>query len=146
MIAQSGSSSFFRWVWFGFGVGLAAGGLHAAQEPITTSTVSGPAEGRSSAVENSVVRVFATVRSPDPYKPWSKQAPTDVAGSGVVIKGKRILTCAHVVLYASQVQIQANQTGDKLSGTVEALAPGIDLAVMKCSTTTACGARPPRTC
>jgi len=82
-------------------------------------------------VESSVVRVFATLRVPDPYKPWSKQAPTEMAGSGVVIKGHRILTCAHVVLYASQVQIQANQSGDKLSGTVESIAPGIDLAVIK---------------
>jgi hypothetical protein len=35
------------------------------------------------------------------------------------------------VLYASQVQVQANQAGDKLSATVEAIAPGIDLAVLK---------------
>ena len=49
----------------------------------------------------------------------------------MVIKGKRILTNAHVVNYASQVQIQANQAGDKISATVEAIAPGIDLAVLK---------------
>jgi S1-C subfamily serine protease len=49
----------------------------------------------------------------------------------VVIDGKRILTNAHVVLYSSQVQIQANQAGDKLSATVVAVAPGIDLAVLK---------------
>jgi len=49
----------------------------------------------------------------------------------VVIEGRRILTNAHVVDYASQVQIQANQAGDKISATVEAIAPGIDLAVLK---------------
>ena len=54
-----------------------------------------------------------------------------ITGSGVVIEGKRILTNAHVVNYASQVQIQANQAGDKISATVEAIAPGIDLAVLK---------------
>lgn len=36
-----------------------------------------------------------------------------------------------MVLFASEVQIQANQAGDKLSATVEMLAPGIDLAVLK---------------
>ena len=82
-------------------------------------------------VENSVVKVFATVRHPDPYRPWTKQPPQDVTGSGTVIWGKRILTNAHVVLYASQVQVQANQAGDKISATVEAIAPGIDLAVLK---------------
>jgi S1-C subfamily serine protease len=34
-------------------------------------------------------------------------------GHGVIIEGKRILTNAHVVVYASQVQVQANQSGDK---------------------------------
>ncbi|MEI9865389.1 MAG: trypsin-like peptidase domain-containing protein [Limisphaerales bacterium] len=82
-------------------------------------------------IENSVVKIFSTVRYPDPYKPWAKQSPEEQTGSGVVIKGKRILTNAHVVDYASQVQIQANQAGDKISATVEAIAPGIDLAVLK---------------
>ena len=60
---------------------------------------------RAPAIENSVVKVFATMRYPDPFKPWTKQAPSEVPASGVVIEGKRILTNAHVVLYASQVQI-----------------------------------------
>ncbi len=90
-----------------------------------------PAETNADTVATSVVKVFSTVRYPDPYKPWTKEAPSEATGSGVVIEGKRILTCAHVVLYASQVQIQANQAGDKISAKVEAIAPGIDLAVLK---------------
>ncbi|HTB61775.1 MAG TPA: trypsin-like peptidase domain-containing protein [Polyangia bacterium] len=82
-------------------------------------------------VERSVVKVFSTVRRPDPLKPWNKQAPDEQSGSGVIIEGHRILTNAHVVMYASQVQIQAFQAGDKISATVEAIAPGIDLAVLK---------------
>lgn len=82
-------------------------------------------------VENSVVKIFAQVRRPDLIKPWTKQSPSEVTGSGVVIEGKRILTNAHVVRYASQVQVQASQSGDKLSATVEFVAPGIDLAVLK---------------
>jgi S1-C subfamily serine protease len=85
----------------------------------------------SSAVENSVVKVFATARYPDQYRPWSKQAPTEVTGSGVVVAGKRILTNAHLALYASQIQIQANQAGDKIGANVEMVAPGIDLALLK---------------
>jgi S1-C subfamily serine protease len=90
-----------------------------------------PADAASSAISNSVVRVFATVRAPDLSKPWTKQAPTDISGSGVVIDGHRILTNAHLVLYASQVQIQANGSGDKIAATVIAVAPGIDLALLK---------------
>src|ERR1700748_1687228 len=82
------------------------------------------------AIQSSVVKVFATMRYPDPFKPWTKQAPSEVSASGVVIDGKRMLTNAHVVLYATQVQVQANAEGDKVPATVLAVAPGIDLAVL----------------
>jgi S1-C subfamily serine protease len=90
-----------------------------------------PAPDAAGTIENSVVKVFSTMRYPDPFKPWAKQAPNEVSGSGVVIEGKRILTNAHVVLYASQVQVQASAAGDKVSATVVAVAPGIDLAVLQ---------------
>ena len=83
------------------------------------------------AVENSVVKVFTTLRNPDPTKPWSKQEPAEITGSGVVIEGRRILTNAHMVLYASQVQVQGNGAGDKVPATVLAVAPGIDLALLQ---------------
>src|SRR5471030_2179233 len=85
----------------------------------------------ASALENSVVKVFSTLRGPDPYKPWSKAGPQEVTGSGVVIDGHRILTNAHVVGYASQVQIQANGAGDKIPATVLAISRGMDLALLK---------------
>ncbi len=88
-------------------------------------------QAESPALENSVVKIFSTMRYPDPFKPWTKQAPSEATASGVVIEGKRILTNAHAVLYASQVQIQANAAGDKLSASVIAIAPGIDLAVLQ---------------
>ena len=78
-----------------------------------------------------MVKVFSTMRYPDPFKPWTKQAPAEATGSGVVIEGHRILTNAHVVLYASQVQVQASAAGDKVSATVVAVAPGIDLAILQ---------------
>jgi S1-C subfamily serine protease len=102
----------------------------AVVEAITAPKAETPTP-KSDTVENSVVKIFATMRAPDPFKPWTKQAPREVTGTGVVIEGKRILTNAHVALYASQVQVQANQSGDKLSATVEFVAPGIDLAVLK---------------
>ena len=88
-------------------------------------------QAQSPALENSVVKIFSTMRYPDAFKPWTKQAPSEATASGVVIEGKRILTNAHAVLYASQVQIQANAAGDKLSASVIAIAPGIDLAVLQ---------------
>jgi S1-C subfamily serine protease len=95
-----------------------------------TAAVSAPGSIPSN-VANAVVKVFSTMRYPDLSRPWSKQAPTDATASGVIIEGKRIPTNAHAVLYASQVQVQANQAGDKISATVVAVAPGIDLAILK---------------
>jgi S1-C subfamily serine protease len=103
----------------------------------------GVAAPSASGVEQSVVTVFATVRYPDVFKPWTKQAPREVAGSGVIIEGKRILTNAHVVLYASQVQVQANQSGNKITAAVEVAAPGIDLAVLKLEDESFFDGRPP---
>ncbi|NHZ62480.1 S1C family serine protease [Massilia genomosp. 1] len=115
---------------------LAAASLlaHATQD-VTSSGSAAPPAAPVAAIpanlENSVVKVFATLRRPDPYKPWTKASPLEVSGSGVVIDGKRILTNAHVVGYASQVQVQASQAGGKVSATVVAVARGIDLAILK---------------
>jgi S1-C subfamily serine protease len=125
----------------------AASGSHASAAEKGTAVQEGAAPSGSAAttgsgssktvaavpanVENAVVKVFSTLRYPDPFKPWTKQSPSEVTASGVVIEGKRILTNAHVVLYSSQVQIQANQAGDKISATVVGVAPGIDLAILK---------------
>jgi len=89
------------------------------------------ADQKDDKVANSVVEIFSTICQPSPFEPWHKAAPSLATGTGVVIEGNRILTCAHVVLYASRVEVQADQSGDKLSATVEAIAPGIDLAVLK---------------
>ena len=101
-------------------LGTTAARARASKEPATQGVV-----------ENSVVKIFSTLRMPDATKPWSKNEPAEATGSGVVIEGRRILTNAHVVLYASQVQVQAHQEGNKVQATVEAIAPGIDLAVLK---------------
>jgi S1-C subfamily serine protease len=134
---------------FTAGLVIAAGWVRAApplpaddkSEPAKTEAA--PPEPVSNVVENSVVKVFSTVRYPDFYKPWTKQAPGELTASGVVIEGKRILSNAHAVLYASQVQVQANQAGDKVSATVVAIAPGIDLAVLKLDDETFFDTHPP---
>src|SRR5262249_6751937 len=52
-------------------------------------TARGVAETTTNTIENSVVKVFSTARYPDPYQPWTKRAPYQVTGSGVIIRGKR---------------------------------------------------------
>jgi S1-C subfamily serine protease len=113
-------ASINRLVVFGFLFAASVAGAARSADPVAPP-----------ALENSVVKIFSTMRYPDALKPWTKQAPSEATASGVVIEGKRILTNAHAVLYASQVQVQANAAGDKILATVVAIAPGIDLAVLK---------------
>ena len=82
-------------------------------------------------IEASVVKLNVTKREPDFFKPWTKAAPSKVSGSGAVIDGKRILTNAHVVMFASQVLVQLRQGGDQYAGKVTAIAPGMDLALVE---------------
>jgi S1-C subfamily serine protease len=92
---------------------------------------SGKAQAQESAIRDSVVKISVTVRSPDPMRPWTKQSPRDASGTGIVIAGKRILTNAHVATYASQIFVESQDSSDKSVATVEAISPGIDLALLK---------------
>jgi len=89
------------------------------------------AEGDDAKTSKSVVKIFASLHSPNVYRPWAKESPSEATGSGVVISGKRILTNAHVVNRASQVFIQFDKSSEKLAASAVAVAPGIDLAVPK---------------
>jgi S1-C subfamily serine protease len=126
---------------FGASLTLLAEGNITTNKPETGAVP--PVTNSSNKVENAVVKIFSTARYPDPYRPWTKGSPSEATGTGVVIRGKRILTNAHVVNYASQVQVQANQSGDKISATVEYIAPGIDLAVLKLDDETFFDSHPP---
>jgi S1-C subfamily serine protease len=123
-------------------IGVFSAAAQPADAPETNAASTTPAV-KNDAVENAVVKVFSTVRYPDYFRPWTKDSPTEISGTGVVIEGKRILSNAHVVSYASQVQIQANQTGDKIAATVVAVDPGIDLAVLKLDDETFFDTHPP---
>jgi S1-C subfamily serine protease len=119
-------------------VGTLAAAARAASQPAAEPSLTIAHEA-----ESAVVKVFSTMRRPDVARPWSKAAPIDATGSGVVMEGKRILTNAHVIAYASQIQVQGNQSGDKISATVEAADPGIDLAVLKLEDDSFFDKRPP---
>jgi S1-C subfamily serine protease len=98
---------------------------------------------KGDAIRESVVKIYSTSRAPDVVRPWQKHTPQEASGTGIVIEGKRILTNAHVVNYASQVFVEPNESGEKLAATVEHLAPGIDLAVLKLEDESFFDKRPP---
>jgi S1-C subfamily serine protease len=85
---------------------------------------------RAGGPEDSVVHVHASIRYPNPIRPWARQNPAQIAATGVVIDGGRILTNAHLVLYAGEVFVQDRQGGDRIEARVESIGPGIDLATL----------------
>jgi S1-C subfamily serine protease len=120
---------------------LGAGAQPAhGEEPAKTSKKSQEAQAKSAdsttitetdAIRDSVVKISVSIRNPDPLRPWTKQSPADASGTGLVIEGKRILTNAHVVGYASQIFVESADSSDKLPATVEAVSTGVDLAVIR---------------
>ena len=82
-------------------------------------------------VTGSVVKIHVTCREPDFARPWNKGNPHETGGTGVIIDGKRILTNAHVVLYASQIFVQADQTTERVPAKATFVAPGVDLAIVE---------------
>jgi S1-C subfamily serine protease len=80
---------------------------------------------------NSVVKIYSTRRDPDFVRPWSKASAREISGSGVIIDGQRILTNAHVVTFAYQILVQGNESTEKAHARVVAVAPEIDLALLK---------------
>jgi len=111
--------------------------------PVFPAQDQAKSDAQESKIRESVVKISATMRYPDVTRPWTKQSPQEASGTGVVIEGKRILTNAHVVLYASQLFVESYQSSDKLPARVEAVSPGIDLAVLKIDDESFFDKRPP---
>jgi S1-C subfamily serine protease len=101
-----------------------------------------PADGADK-VASSVVKIFTTHRSPNYQRPWEKGSPQESSGSGAIIEGKLVLTNAHVVLYASQIFVQADQSTERIAAKVRAVAPAIDLAVLEVETPSFFDGHPP---
>src|SRR5438270_573557 len=76
-----------------------------------------------------VVKVTASLRYPNPIKPWTLSKSVEVSGSGVVLAGNRVLTNAHVVLYATEIHVQSRAGADKFEAKLEHIAPDVDLAL-----------------
>jgi S1-C subfamily serine protease len=79
---------------------------------------------------DSIVKVTASVSFPSVLQPWTKGKAVEVTGTGVVIEGHKILTSAHLVMYATDVFVQSRGGGDKFEAQVAGLGTEVDLAVL----------------
>ena len=99
---------------------------------VSAATKAAPHEETiSQAAESAVVKVFSTMRRPDVAKPWAKQAPAKPAAAVSSSTATASSPTRTWWRTRARSQVQGNQSGDKVPATVEAFAPGIDLAVLK---------------
>jgi S1-C subfamily serine protease len=77
------------------------------------------------------VRVLAVQQPPNLLQPWAKVPPRSISGSGTVIQDRRILTSAHLVMYASQVYVESYQSNNRIPAKVAAMDLEFDLALLE---------------
>lgn len=79
---------------------------------------------------SAVVKINAVYCSPNFSRPWVKNSQYNGSGSGVVIKGNKILTNAHNVTYATYITVLKENDGTPVSAKVEAVDHQCDLALL----------------
>lgn len=81
--------------------------------------------------KNSVVKVFASISSPDYKYPYQTSRISKYTGSGAIISKNRILTSAHVVSGARFLEIQKENNPKKYVATVKYISHQADLAILE---------------
>jgi S1-C subfamily serine protease len=81
--------------------------------------------------ERSVIQIFTFRQEPDWTAPWRFDAVQRAGGSGFVIKGKRIMTNAHVIGWNRQIVVRKYQDPRPYLARVEFAAHDCDLAILK---------------
>ncbi|MGA2863642.1 MAG: trypsin-like peptidase domain-containing protein [Verrucomicrobiota bacterium] len=89
------------------------------------------AGGRAGEPERSVVQIMTFAQQPAWDSPWRFEAVRRVGGSGFVIKGKRIMTNAHVVSWAREIIVRRYQDPRPYLAEMEYVGHDCDLAVLK---------------
>jgi S1-C subfamily serine protease len=80
--------------------------------------------------ERSVIQVFTFSQQPVWDAPWRFEAVRRMGGSGFVIKGKRIMTNAHVVSWGKEIIVRRYQDPRPYVAEVEYVGHDCDLAVL----------------
>ncbi len=81
--------------------------------------------------ERSVIQIQTFRQEPDWTAPWRSDAVQRAGGSGFVIKGKRIMTNAHVIGWNRQIIVRKYQDAKPYLASVEYVAHDCDLAILK---------------
>lgn len=97
---------------------------------ITSLLISSVVYGFAAEPERSAIQILTYRQEPDWSAPWRFDAVQRAGGSGFVIKGKRIMTNAHVVSWSRQVIVRKYQDAKPYLATVEFVGHDCDLAIL----------------
>lgn len=78
----------------------------------------------------SCVKIFATHLQPHYALPWTMKRETPSTSSGFVISGRRILTNAHSVAYATSVHVRLHGSAEKVLARVLTVSHDCDVALL----------------
>jgi S1-C subfamily serine protease len=116
--------------------GIAAAGarvcarFYAAVVIAFVVVVAGAAAVAGNRVDDNIVKVFTTSNSYNYYTPWQMVGPRNYEGSGCIIKGRLILTNAHVVSDHTFITVKRSGQTKKYVARVKYVAHECDLAVL----------------
>ncbi|HWV99533.1 MAG TPA: trypsin-like peptidase domain-containing protein [Candidatus Acidoferrum sp.] len=97
---------------------------------VTLMTMAMLAGGQAAEPERSVIQIATYAQQPVWDAPWRFEAVRALGGSGFVIKGKRIMTNAHVVSWGREIIVRRYQDPRPYVAEVEYVGHDCDLAVL----------------
>ena len=80
---------------------------------------------------NSIVKIFSSISTPDYKYPWQTSKISNYTGSGAIIKDNMILTSAHVVSSSRFLEVQKENDPKKYIASVKYISHQADLAIVE---------------
>lgn len=77
-----------------------------------------------------IVKIYTVANVPDYWNPWSMRGTSSGTGSGAILKGRKILTNAHVVGNETFIQVRRAGDAQRFRAHVIAVAHEADLALL----------------
>ncbi len=85
----------------------------------------------SSEVNNSILKIYSTVKQYNYVQPWSPPQTVRFSGSGFVIAGNQVITNAHVVENATFIELRSALSKKKYEARVKMIGHDCDMAILE---------------
>lgn len=89
------------------------------------------ATGSAQDLERSIVKIYTTAAPVSLVEPWQRSGTYDATGTGFVITGNRIVTNAHVVNFATFIQVMKEGETRRFDARVVHVSHQVDLALLE---------------